>query len=1008
MMSECGFRGFFITLLLLDIGRNTAVRGEPGAGKIVWEKWSHDYTKNAERFLYDTFPKDFIWGVGSSAFQIEGGWKKDGKGPSVWDHFTHSESSRFNNKTADISSSSYTFIDKDLAALEFLGVHAYLFSISWPRLLPNGKVERVNSKGLRYYNTLIDSLIQRQIVPIVTLYHWDLPFALQEQYGGWTSESMVDIFNEYAQFCFRTFGDRVKYWITIHNPFLVAWHGYKTGNYPPGQRDNLVAMYTVGHNMIKAHAKVWHTYEEQFRKSQNGFVSIVLGSHWIKPKSKNYNYKHFQRSMDTMLGWFAKPIFVDGDYPKSMKTLINPSLPVFTEKEKNFINGTADFFAFSFGPNNFRLSGDTLTLRNHISLHLGQVLNWIKMEYNNPQIFIAENGWFSTNSVKTEDTIAIYLMKKFINELLKAIRFDGVNVFGYTSWSLLDGFEWQFGYTIARGLFYVDFSSKNKSRIAKSSARFYKQIIEQNGFPQSAENRHVNGEFPCDFTWGIAGNVLPVNTAIFSPEFVDHSLYIWNCSGDQKLYKVTGVTMWPRPVQCTDFSNFKPHMASVIKMNVSHYSFAFKWSQILPRGDLSNVNRSILTYYRCLISELFKRKIACTIILYHPTSRDADVPEPLLNKGGWLNKQTAVSFKDYAELCFREFGDLVKMWLTMNEPNMNVQGIDETYRAAHHMILAHALAWHVYNSEYRGRHRGLVSLTLRADWAEPANPFLQSHWQAAERLLQFHIAWFADPIFKTGDYPHTMRNYILLKNRDHLTESFLPHFTEEEKVLIRGSADFFAISHFTTRLVLHKPKSGTKYELDHDGSLLRDVTLLTIPSPSHSFFPFPPRRQNHSEMAVTPSGIRKVLQWIQSHYGNVAIYIMANGVWDSSAISDELRIYYHKNYLNEVLKAHLLDQVNVKGYFALKLKEKRAKKLSSRFLNDSEPKTSLEFYNKLISTNGFPLGEAGKHCATGKDSPTQCPICILIREKKVFIFLGFCLLLIIVLFAAISIIRRRK
>ncbi|XP_051866508.1 beta-klotho-like isoform X2 [Pristis pectinata] len=904
-MSECGLRRLFLTLLLLDIGGSTTVQGEPGAGKVVWEKWSHDYLKNSKRFLYDTFPKNFMWGVGSSAFQIEGGWKKDGKGPSVWDHFTHNEFSRFNNTTADISSNSYTFLDKDLAALEFLGVTSYLFSISWPRLFPNGKVESVNSKGLQYYNTLIDSLIQRKIIPIVTLYHWDLPFALQEQHGGWTSEAMIGIFNEYAKFCFQTFGNRVKYWITIHNPFLIAWHGYKTGSYPPGQRDNLAAMYVAGHNMIKAHAKAWHTYEKEFRQSQKGFVSIVLGSHWIKPKSENYNYKNFQQSMDMMLGWFAKPIFVDGDYPKSLKTQIDLPLPEFTEKEKIFINGTADFFAFSFGPNNFRLLEDTLKLRDHLSLHLGQVLNWIKMEYNNPRIFIAENGWFSNNSVKTEDTVAIYLMKKFINELLKAVRFDGVNVFGYTAWSLLDGFEWQFGYTVARGLFYVDFSNKNKPRVAKSSARFYKQIIEQNGFPVSEVSRSVNGQFPCDFSWGIAETALPVNKAIFSPEFADHSLYIWNCSGDQKLYKVTGVTMWPRPVQCTDFSNFKQHVALVRRMNVTHYSFAFKWSQILPRGDLSSVNRSILSYYRCIISELLKLNIACTITLYHPTYRDIDVPEPLQADGGWLNKQTAVAFNDYANLCFQEFGHLVKLWLTMNEPNIenSVQRSRDIYKAAHNMLIAHALAWHTYNRNYREKQRGLVSLTLRADWAEPANPFLESHRQAAERILQFQIAWFADPIFKTGDYPLAMRNYILQKNVNNLTKSRLPHFTEEEKQMISGSADFFAMSHFTTRLVLHKPKTGTRYEMDHDGSLLRDVTLMTFPSPSHSLFPFFSRRQNHSEMAVAPAGIRKVLEWIKSHYGNMDIYITANGVWDSSAVSDELRIYYHKQYINEMLKA---------------------------------------------------------------------------------------------------------
>uniref|UniRef100_UPI00398E7DD8 beta-klotho-like n=1 Tax=Pristiophorus japonicus TaxID=55135 RepID=UPI00398E7DD8 len=1006
-MSECGLRRLFTSLLLFYIGGNITVQGEPGAGKAVWEnKWSHNYMKSSELFLYDTFPRNFMWGVGSSAFQIEGGWKKDGKGPSVWDYFTHTENFRFNYATADTSSNSYTFHDKDLAALETLGVTSYLFSISWPRLFPNGMVKSVNSKGVHYYNTLIDNLIQRKMIPIVTLYHWDLPLALQEQYAGWSSEAMIDIFNEYAKFCFQAFGDRVKFWITIYNPFLIAWHGYKTGEYPPGQREKPTAMYTVGHNLIKAHAKVWHTYDRQFRKLQKGFVSIVLGSHWIEPKNASFNYKNFQMSMDLVLGWFAKPIFVDGDYPNSLKLLINPPLPTFTEKEKSIINGTADFFAFSFGPNNFRSLQNSLILGDRISLHLGHVLNWIKLEYNSPRILIAENGWFSDSHVKTEDTIAIYLMKKFINELLRAMHFDGVNVFGYTAWSLLDGFEWQFGYSITRGLFYVDFSSKNKSRIPKSSALFYKQIIEQNGFPKTEVNQIVNGQFPCNFSWGIAETV-QVNNAILSPEFVDHNLYIWNCSGDQKLYKVSGVTMSPRPPQCTDFSNFKQHVAMVRKMNVTHYSFALKWSQILPRGDLSSVNRSILSYYRCIISELLKLNIACTVTLYHPTYHDIDLPAPLLNQGGWLSRQTAVAFNNYAKLCFQEFGDLVKLWLTMNEPNIHLQRSPDTYRAAHNMIIAHALAWHTYNRDFRNKYHGLVSLTLRADWAEPANPFLESHRGAAERLLQFQIAWFADAIFRTGDYPLIMREYIVSKNDKHLSSSCLPHFTEEEKQMIKGSADFFAISHFTTRFILHKPKNGSKYEMDHDGSLLRDVTLLTFPSPSHSFFPFLSNGKTHSEMAVAPWGIRQVLKWIKSQYGNMDIYIMANGIWDSSTISHELQIYYHKNYINEVLKAHLLDQVNVRGYYALKLKDTNTNERSLRFFNASEPKTSMEFYKKLISANGFPLGMTGKQCSM-EDRPRPCPMCVLIKEEKIFIFFGFCLLLITVLLAAIIFIHKKK
>lgn len=218
-------------------------------GRSVWKKdQSVSPVNETLLFLHDTFPPKFFWGVGTSAFQVEGSQKKDGKGPSIWDYFIpghFTAGSRIEN-----SSDSYTFLEKDLSALDFLGVSSYQFSISWPRLFPTGMVTAVNDKGLQYYNHLLDALAFRQIEPVVTLYHWDLPLVLQEKFGGWKNESLIEVFSDYATFCFQTFGDRVKYWITIHNPYIVAWHGYGTGIHAPGERLER-AVYTVGHNLIK-------------------------------------------------------------------------------------------------------------------------------------------------------------------------------------------------------------------------------------------------------------------------------------------------------------------------------------------------------------------------------------------------------------------------------------------------------------------------------------------------------------------------------------------------------------------------------------------------------------------------------------------------------------------------------------------------------------------------------------------------------------------------------------
>lgn len=189
-----------------------AVTGFSGDGKAIWDKKQYVSPVNpGQLFLYDTFPKNFSWGVGTGAFQVEGSWKADGRGPSIWDRYVDSHLRGVNS--TDRSTDSYVFLEKDLLALDFLGVSFYQFSISWPRLFPNGTVAAVNAKGLQYYRALLDSLVLRNIEPIVTLYHWDLPLTLQEEYGGWKNATMIDLFNDYATYCFQTFGDRVKYQI---------------------------------------------------------------------------------------------------------------------------------------------------------------------------------------------------------------------------------------------------------------------------------------------------------------------------------------------------------------------------------------------------------------------------------------------------------------------------------------------------------------------------------------------------------------------------------------------------------------------------------------------------------------------------------------------------------------------------------------------------------------------------------------------------------------------------
>uniref|UniRef100_A0A8C8B500 Klotho n=1 Tax=Otus sunia TaxID=257818 RepID=A0A8C8B500_9STRI len=440
----------------------------------------------AKLFLHDTFPDGFLWGAGSAAYQTEGGWRQGGKGASIWDTFAHRPATPPGSvppgpAAGDVASDSYNNLFRDAEGLRRLGVSHYRFSLAWARLLPNGTAP-LNPAGLAHYRRLLGRLRELGVEPVVTLYHWDLPQGLQDAFGGWASPVLPQLFCDYAELCFRHFGGQVRYWLTMDNPYVVAWHGYGTGRLPPGVQGGPRLAYRAAHHLLQAHAKVWHLYNDHFRPTQRGKVSIALSSHWIKPQHMTEkNIKQCQKSLDFVLGWFAKPIFIDGDYPESMKSNLSSLLPEFSEVEKKYIKGTADFFALSFGATlSFQLLDSHMKFQQLESISLRQLLYWISSEYNNPQIFIVENSWFVSGSTKRDDAKYIYYLKKFIMETLKAIRYDGVNVFGYTVWSLLDGFEWHRGYSIRRGLFYVDFQSHDKKLMPKSSVLFYQKLIEKN------------------------------------------------------------------------------------------------------------------------------------------------------------------------------------------------------------------------------------------------------------------------------------------------------------------------------------------------------------------------------------------------------------------------------------------------------------------------------------------------------------------------------------------------
>ncbi|XP_072301744.1 klotho [Eucyclogobius newberryi] len=939
-----------LLLLLLLTGAATGVTAKPNSGLKTWGRFSRLPYPGDKAFLHDTFPAEFMWAVGTAAYQVEGAFEKDGKGLSIWDTFT-----RGGNRlvTGDVGSDSYHNVHADVRAIRQLGVSHYRFSLSWARIFPNGTRGSYNEIGTNYYRALIKKLKEMRVQPVVTLYHWDLPEHLQQSLGGWTNPQLVDIFKDYADFCFHTFGDDVKTWITIDNPFVVAQHGYGTGVVAPGVKNNPELPFRVGHILLKAHAAVWHLYHHRYRHRQKGRVSMALASHWIRPSQTcRESLRECQCSLDHVLGWFARPLFTDGDYPPCMKERLGSKLPSFSPEERDFVKGTADFFALSHGAAlSFQLINDSLKFGQKEDLDLRMLLYWINAEYDKPPIFVVQSGWYVLGNTKTEDPKHMYYLKRFIAEALKSIVIDGVNVIGYTAWSLIDGFEWYREYGIRRGLYYVDFNTPDMKREPKTSANFYRTVIQRNGFPELPEDRPAQGVFPCDFAWGVSANSIQVETV--PSQFADPSVYLWNISNNGELIKLEGLVAPPlrRALRCADYATIRQQVEEIRQVGVNHFHFSLNWSALVPSGDVSRPNDTLLGYYRCFSRQLLRANVTPVVTLWHHTRQRSSLPALLNNNSKWLNSKTAEAFADYARLCYRELGAHVKMWITLNEPNDEMV----SYQEGHQMLRAHALAWHAYDREFRHLQRGQVSLALHMDWVEPAFLFSREDVEPAKRVLDFRVGWFAEPIFGSGDYPVGMRSWLR-----QLSSVSLPVFNEVDRGLVKGSYDFFAISHFSTKLVTHAKEDTYTYSAMLEVQHMIDTTWIMSPRP------------------VVPSGLRKALNWVNEHYNHVPVYVMANGVQEDPAhFKDNLRVYYLYNYINEALKAYTLDGVNLKGYFAYALSDQRDPGFGfyGNIQDEVIIKASLFNYRNLIQHNGFPIqGADPQNCPGPPQSCVSCQV----------------------------------
>ncbi|KAF8378817.1 hypothetical protein HHK36_030166 [Tetracentron sinense] len=362
-----------------------------------------------------SFPAGFAFGTASSAYQYEGAVKADGRGLTIWDTFSYSFGKIADFSNGDVAVDQYHRFTEDIQLMKDMGMDAYRFSIAWSRIFPNGSGE-INQAGIDHYNRLINALIAKGIEPYVTIYHWDLPQALEDKYTGWLSPNIIKDFATYAETCFQKFGDRVKHWITFNEPHNYAIQGYDVGLEAPGRCSILLRLfcragnsatepYIVAHNVLLSHATVADIYRKKYKKQQHGSVGISLDVVWYEPRSNSTDdIKAAHRAQDFQFGCLQR-----------WKSNRRPGMD----------------------------------------------------DPNNPFISIKD-------ALKDEKRIKYH--NDYLSNLLASIKEDGCNVRGYFAWSLLDNWEWAAGYTSRFGLFFVDYKD-NLKRYPKDSVQWFKKFL---------------------------------------------------------------------------------------------------------------------------------------------------------------------------------------------------------------------------------------------------------------------------------------------------------------------------------------------------------------------------------------------------------------------------------------------------------------------------------------------------------------------------------------------------
>ena len=442
------------------------------------------------------FPDGFLWGVSTSAYQVEGAVDADGRGPSIWDTFSHTPGKIAGGDTGDVACDHYRRWRDDLYLLAGLGVNAYRFSLAWPRIFPDGD-GRLERRGLEHYDRLIDRLLELEITPIVTLYHWDLPQALEDR-GGWLSRDTVERFADFARACFDAYSDRVEWWLTVNEPWIIGLLGYLHGLHAPGVKDDVRSEVTAFHHTLLAHGRAVQELRASARTGRIG-AALCLAPHY--PAMSSQEDRDAAWASDGYVNrWFLDPVF-KGYYPDDLKalyeTLVGP-LDFVRDGDLDVIASPSDYLGVNYysrrlvraasgekpfpwevvvaGDVPLTEAGTEITPRAFTDL-----LVRLRDDYGDVPLLITENGGVFGDVPGPDGRVNDRRRVEFVHDHLEAVHAaiaQGVPVIGYCHWSFMDNFEWALGYAPRFGLVHVDYDTLE--RTVKDSGRYYAEVARAN------------------------------------------------------------------------------------------------------------------------------------------------------------------------------------------------------------------------------------------------------------------------------------------------------------------------------------------------------------------------------------------------------------------------------------------------------------------------------------------------------------------------------------------------